>query len=107
MRRLGMLNSIHRRVWKNPQETMTCRKSCHILFSLGCGLVLGACSFLPGSGFQRDDAAPGPKLDGIQVVDVDDAVARQLLATKGTRRFSEVLGGAGDEALIGAGDTLE
>jgi polysaccharide export outer membrane protein len=86
---------------------MTCRKSFQILFSLGLGLALGACSFLPGSGFQRDDASPGTKLEGIQIVDVDDAVARQLIARRGTRLFSEVLAGSADEALIGAGDTLE
>jgi hypothetical protein len=65
---------------------MTCRKSFQILFSLGLGLALGACSFLPGSGFQRDDASPGTKLEGIQIVDVDDAVARQLIGGRACSR---------------------
>src|SRR5262245_61497387 len=86
---------------------MTCRKFFQMLFSLGCGLALGACSFIPGSGFLRDDAQPGPKLDGIQIVDVDDSVARQLLARRNMRLFSEVLSGAPDDGLIGTGDTLE
>jgi polysaccharide export outer membrane protein len=86
---------------------MTCRKSLQSLLSVAFAAALGACSFLPGSGFMRDDASPGPKLDGIQIVDVDDAVARQLLAKKGTRLFSEALTASPDEGLIGAGDTLE
>jgi polysaccharide export outer membrane protein len=86
---------------------MTCRKSFAVLFTFGLWAALGGCTFLPGSGFLRGDAAPGAKLEGIQIVDVDDAVTRQLLARKGTRRFSEVLGAAAEGALIGAGDTLE
>jgi len=86
---------------------MTCRKSFQMLFNLGCGLAVGACSFIPGSGFLRDDAQPAPRLEGIQIVDVDDAVARKLLARRGIKMFSEVLAGATDEGLIGAGDILE
>src|SRR5205814_10568074 len=86
---------------------MMCRKSFAVLFTFGLTAALGACGFLPGSGFLRGDASPGPKLDGIQVVDVDDAVARQLLTRRGVRMCSEGLGGAAEESVIGPGDTLE
>lgn len=77
-------------------------------FALACASALSGCTMLPGSGFLRSDAEPGPRLEGIQVVDVNDAVTRQLLARRTTRMFSETLGtAAAEERLIGSGDTLE
>lgn len=74
-------------------------------------LVLSGCSYLPGSGFTRSDVEPSSKrtsLDGIQVVDVTDALARQLVAKRTTKLFSEALGTSDAEAQkVGAGDTVE
>jgi polysaccharide export outer membrane protein len=75
-----------------------------------CGCALSGCSQLPGSGpLLRDvEQAREPRMEGIQVVEVNDAITRRLLARRTTQRFSETLGGDGaDERLIGAGDSLE
>jgi polysaccharide export outer membrane protein len=54
------------------------------------------------------EGARQPGMEGIQVVDVNDAVTRQLLARQTTKMFSETLGGTGpEERLIGPGDALE
>ena len=74
--------------------------------------LLGACSWLPGSGFLRKDAEPERRqanMEGIQVVDVNDDVTRQLLARRSPKMFSQALGDAAlsEGRLIGPGDTLE
>lgn len=79
--------------------------------ALLCALILPGCSTLPSSGFLRSDLEPGQveqKLNGIQLVDVTDAVTRQILAQRATRLFSESLGTAPiDARAVGAGDVLE
>ena len=80
------------------------------------GLVLAAmaitgCAQLPTSGpssRQIDAAAAGPGAAAIQVVEVDDAIARRLLAQRKEQRFSETLGqAAAPDSGIGPGDMLE
>ena len=81
-----------------------------LCFSLAV-LAISGCSYLPGSGFTRSDVEPGNKktsLDSIQVIDVTDALARQLVAKRTTQLFSEALGTADAGAQrVGAGDTVE
>jgi polysaccharide export outer membrane protein len=90
---------------------MTARSGFWVFFALACAAAAPGCTSLPGSGFLRADAEPGtrePRLEGIQIVDVNDAITRQLLARRTTKMFSETLGAAAaEERLIGAGDTLE
>jgi polysaccharide biosynthesis/export protein len=79
-----------------------------ILAASAC--ALSSCTQLPGSGPLLRDVQPArdARMDGIQVVDVNDAVTRRLLARRTTKMFSETLGGdAADERLIGQGDSLE
>lgn len=85
------------------------RSALWILLGLVCTFVQCGCSGMAGSGFSRRDAEPGDaKLDGIQIVDVNDAVTRQLLAHGATRMFSEALGAEGGvNYLVGAGDSIE
>jgi polysaccharide biosynthesis/export protein len=72
--------------------------------------VISGCSQLPGSGPLLRDVEPARegRLDGIQIIDVNDAVTRRLLARRTTKMFSENLGGeSSEERLIGVGDSLE
>jgi polysaccharide export outer membrane protein len=74
-------------------------------------LFLAACSQMPASGptaSQVQESASALGRPSLQVVDVDDRVARQLLAQRRLPLFSDKLGGeraAG--ANIGKGDVLE
>jgi polysaccharide export outer membrane protein len=80
--------------------------ACSGLLACGCG------SFMPTTGpskseierVRTDSAAAA----AIQIVDVDDAIARQLLSQRSLRLFSEVLG---DDPIksrtVGRGDVLE
>jgi polysaccharide export outer membrane protein len=72
---------------------------------------LAGCSQLPTVGPSQEEvreAASRPGAQVIQVVDVDDPIARRLLALRKQRQFSETLGPAlGAEPVIGAGDSLE
>jgi len=57
---------------------------------------------------QIEQSTPPPAVNAIQVVDVDDTVARRLLAQQRHQRFSETLGGQSGPALhVGYGDYLE
>ncbi len=73
--------------------------------------ALAACAQLPTSGpsaKQIEQAASEANTAGIQVVDVDDAVARRLLAQRKQRLFSETLGlSPAAPDIIGLGDMLE
>ncbi|KVF54715.1 MULTISPECIES: polysaccharide biosynthesis/export family protein [Burkholderia cepacia complex] len=72
---------------------------------------LGACSIVPTSGPSRsqiNNVGTQQNPDGIQIVDVTDAVARKLYAERGSTDFSSVLGN--DTAFrqqLGVGDTVE
>lgn len=77
-----------------------------LAFTLAAASV-GACAWLPTSGPSRDEvhARAGA---GIQIVDVDDSVARQLREKRTPKLFSEVFQNApGTNQLVGPGDVLE
>ena len=87
------------------------RMKCKAPLTLTCALILAACGTLPGSGFLRRELEPAQveqKLNGIQLVDVTDNVARQILARQATRLFSESLGITPTGThVIGPGDVIE
>ncbi len=83
----------------------------------GLGLVLLAvylfsgCGGLPSDGASRSQVLDAPESDhllgGIQLVTVDDAVTRKLMAGYKSDLFSEVFGpGRPQTYLIGPGDVL-
>jgi polysaccharide export outer membrane protein len=79
-----------------------------LLVATACAIA--GCGDLPSIGPGRREiqevAAPGTQ--AVQIIDVDDAVARKLLGERQQRLFSETLGQAvGPEPTIGAGDSLE
>ena len=79
--------------------------------------LLSGCSLLPRGWLPAagpdtanviDKAPTSPRLSGIQVVDVTDAVARKLLAERRQKLFSETLGISPSTGFfVGAGDVLE
>jgi polysaccharide export outer membrane protein len=68
-------------------------------------------SWLPSSGpnyAQVQEAPDAQGISGIQIVDVNDAVARKLLASQKQNLFSEIFGSAVQFSyVIGAGDVIE
>ena len=81
----------------------------HAAFSLVIG-GLSACSQLPTSGPSAQEVAnatANAASAGMQLVDVDADVARQLLASRRAPLFSESLGDAKPAVVLGAGDQLE
>ena len=74
-------------------------------------MLLAGCNSLPTSGptARQIEQVGSPEATAtIQIVDVDDAITRRLLAQKTLRLFSESLGEAPNrDAGIGPGDTLE
>ena len=70
-------------------------------------LALSACAFLPTSGPSRNEVQTRAG-GGIQVVDVNDGVARRLLESHSSRLLSDALGGTpGNSEAVGPGDVLE
>ena len=73
--------------------------------------LLSGCNSIPTSGFVRADADPKSiteNLKGIQIVDVNDGVARKLFAQRATRQFSEAFTLPESRGhVIGKGDSLE
>jgi polysaccharide export outer membrane protein len=74
--------------------------------------VLSGCTgFLPTIGPSRyavDHGPEQPNATAIQIVDIDEAVTRQLLAQRAQRLFSETLGNAHiARRTVGPGDELE
>jgi polysaccharide export outer membrane protein len=71
----------------------------------------GCTAILPTIGPSRhaiENAKPVPGAAAIQIVTIDDAVTRRLLAQRATRLFSETLGNARIASrTVGPGDTLE
>lgn len=62
----------------------------------------------PDTATVMEEAPTSQRLNGIQVVDVTDAVARRLLAERKQKLFSETLGISPSSGfVIGAGDVLE
>ena len=74
-------------------------------------LLLSACSLLPTSGPSKreiESSSTSPGAAAIQVVEVDDAITRRLLAQRTQYLFSETLGQvAGPYSGIGPGDVVE
>lgn len=82
-----------------------------VVLSLICALSLPGCVDLPSVGFLRSEVKPEnaePGLQGMQVVDLTDAVARKVIAQKTQILFSETFGNTPIQAQrVGAGDVLE
>ena len=81
------------------------------LSAAALALLMAACSQIPTSGPTRaeiQETLAQPASAAVQVVDVDDRVARQLQAAGRFKLFSETLGSQRAPANdIGSGDTLE
>ena len=102
--------------WRAP-ETGPLPPSMRFFFRLApivAAAVLGACAQMPGSGprsidVNRADRQPADAGTLIQVVDVDDAVARRLAASRHVAPFADVLGSSAGASAerIGAGDSLQ
>lgn len=72
--------------------------------------VLAACSIIPSSGANKDQVLQAEATSSLplQVVDVDDATARRVLAADKRVRFSDVFPGDKNAGYhIGAGDVIE
>lgn len=85
-----------------------------LLASLAASVLNGCASYphwLPSSGpsvAQVQEASNTQNVTGIQIVDVNDAVARRLLASQKQSLFSEVFSDSAQAAyVIGAGDVIE
>jgi polysaccharide export outer membrane protein len=82
-----------------------------ILSVLSIILLSGCAGFLPTigpSGHRIQNAGAAPDATGIQIVNIDDAVTRQLLAQRELHLFSESLGSKRINArTVGPGDVLE
>lgn len=82
-----------------------------VALSLVCSALLAGCVDLTGVGFLRSEIAPEkaePGLQGMQVVDLTDAVARKVIAQSKAILFSETFGTTPIQSpRIGAGDVLE
>ncbi len=85
------------------------------LLAAGAVAVLSACStsptWLPTSGpstRQVEEAVANPEDMGIQIVEVNDTVARRVLASQRQSLFSEVFDATAQSGyVIGAGDVIE
>jgi polysaccharide export outer membrane protein len=76
-------------------------------------VLIAGCAYVPSEGPTTREVtaaqrAPAPGAEVIQIVDVNDAVARQLLAERSLRMFSETLGASeATSEKLGPGDTVE
>lgn len=74
-------------------------------------LLASGCTNLPTAGpssVEIQDAAAQPGTSGVQIIDVDDRIARRLVSRRSLKLFSDSLGNLrGPAATIGSGDTLE
>src|SRR6266702_3398598 len=77
-----------------------------ILLPLAMALLC-ACGHLPTSGPSRSEIQDGVQ-GGIRVIDIDDAVARQLLEARAQHPLFEAFQGElGNSEKVGPGDVLE
>jgi polysaccharide export outer membrane protein len=83
-------------------------------FATALVATLGGCADIASSGFLRGDLKPeriqqaDPGLQGMQLVDLTDAVARKVIAQKGATLFSETFGTTPIQVpLVGPGDVIE
>jgi polysaccharide export outer membrane protein len=93
-------------------DTATVRRiQISIIAALSAVLLSGCAGFLPTIGPSRkaiDEAKPQPNTIAIQLIDINDAVTRQLLAQRELRLFSETLGNQRIATrTVGPGDMLE
>lgn len=90
-------------------------RNCVLLCNLGLLLVLSACGSYPGwlasSGASREQVLQGPDtghVEGIQLIDVNDALARKLAQGKRLGEFDKIFPAFGtNHYLIGPGDIIE
>jgi polysaccharide export outer membrane protein len=82
-----------------------------LIAALSAVLLSGCAWFLPGIGPSRSaikNNKPPPNAAAIQIIDIDDAVTRQLLAQRELRLFSETLGNKRiTSRTVGPGDMLD
>ena len=74
------------------------------------GAILSGCASIPTSGpsSREIESTLSAAASSIQIVDLDDAVTRLLLAQRSQKLFSETLGNVASTAhTVGAGDSLE
>ena len=101
---------------KSKSVTVTSHsRSISLFFTLLTVSVLSGCStyptWLPSSGPSTEQVQQTPDTpsgSGIQIVDVNDAVARKLLASQRLALFSETFSASAQPGyVIGAGDVIE
>jgi polysaccharide export outer membrane protein len=82
-----------------------------LIAALSAVLLSGCAWFLPGIGPSRhaiENNKPPPNAAAIQIINIDDAVTRQLLAQRELRLFSETLGNKRiTSRTVGPGDMLD
>jgi polysaccharide biosynthesis/export protein len=97
-------------LYSRSPVTVAKRCACGAALALGF-LLMAGCSQLPTSGpssREIEAGKAGPGAAAIQIVEVDDAITRRLVAQRTQRLFSETLGQApGPYTGIGPGDVLE
>ena len=90
---------------------MRSKSVCRAVLSLLFAATLPACVDLSSVGFLRSELKPEnaePGLQGMQVVELTDATARKVIASKTQVMFSETFGTTPIQAQrIGAGDVIE
>ena len=85
-----------------------CRRPLRPLCCVGMVLLLAACAQMPGTGPSSKEIQDAAVTASIQLVDVDDRIARQLQSQRRFNLFSDSLGTDGSKvAQIGSGDALE
>jgi polysaccharide export outer membrane protein len=84
------------------------------LVTLAIAVTLAGCTLIPNVGpsankIEESAGQPGPDAAVVQLVNVDDVVARRLLAQRKQRLFSEALGSATPLSgmTVGPGDAIE
>src|SRR5262245_48760153 len=88
-------------------RSMSVRRVRFFSIAISFAAMLCACSVLPTSGPSRSQVADG-KEAGIEIIDVTDAIAGELLASRRQELFSEVFHNIpGTNEIIGPGDVLE
>jgi len=89
-----------------PVLTRAKSTACAVFFLIGCAALSGCNGYL-GSMFTRSDVRTAAT-ENIQIVDVTDAVTRELMARHSLHMFSDVFGTEPAKAqVIGAGDTVQ
>jgi polysaccharide export outer membrane protein len=82
-----------------------------LIAALSAVLLSGCAWFLPGIGPSRsaiENNKPPPNAAAIQIINIDEAVTRQLLAQRELRLFSETLGNKRiTSRTVGPGDMLD